>query len=217
MNKTVELVMEWGQFEQNHKDGTLEEFCRHYLIQKRDESEIQQNFNGIVPPDLNTYLAKLIGRIYQIVELYSKIAIRSIPDLYNLDDFYFLNTIKHLELPKKTDIIHHNFAQLSSGIDVLNRLRKKGLIEEYADPGDKRAKLLRTTQQGEDVLTKCYAELYKVNDAIFFNMPQADKRLCIQLLKGLELKHAKIVTELKTGGMIEIHERLTGVKVKPAD
>lgn len=214
MNKTVELVNEWARFEQKYKEATIEEFCRHYLISQREKKEIGQNFRGVIPPQVDAYLAKLIGRLYQILETYSLIPLKAIPEIGRMEDFYFLNSVVHLGESRKTEIIAYNFAELSSGIDILNRLQKNKLIEERTDPADKRAKLVKATAKGQKILWKCYEGLIKVSDVVFWDMTQDDKKLCVQLLRGVEIRHAKLVIEIKNKTIDEIHELVTGVKVK---
>lgn len=214
MNKTVELVNEWARFEQRYPEGTIEEFCRRYLITQREKKEIGTNFRGVIPPQVDAYLSKLMGRICQILLLYGEVAMKGVLEIGRMEDFYFLNSVTHLGESRKTDIINYNFLELSSGIDVLNRLQKNKLIEERTDPADKRARLIKATTKGEKVLSKCYEVLIKVSDIVFWDMSQEDKKLCIQLLKGVEIKHAKIVMELRSKSLDEIHTLITGVRSK---
>jgi DNA-binding MarR family transcriptional regulator len=216
MNKTVELVNEWARFEQKYKEATIEEFCRHYLISQREKKDIGQNFRGVIPPQVDAYLAKLIGRVYQILAVYGSIPLKMIPEIGRMEDFYFLNSVVHLGESRKTDIIAYNFAELSSGIDILNRLQKNKLIDERVDPADKRARLVKATAKGEKILWKCYDGLVKVSDVVFWDMSQDDKKLCVQLLRGVEIRHSTSVLEMKGKTIDEIHELVTGVKVKKA-
>lgn len=214
MNKTVELVNEWARFEQRYKEGTLEEFCRHYLTSLREKKEMGENFRGAIPPQVDAYLSKLIGRIYQILEVYCRIALQELPDIRKLEDFYFLNSIEHLGESRKTDIISYNFAELSSGIDIISRLAKNKLISERIDPLDKRSKLIKTTEKGKKMVWKCYEVLLKASDITFWDVGQEDKKLCVQLLRSVEIKHSKLLNEMKTLPIGEIHEKITGVKTK---
>lgn len=212
MNKTVELVNEWAKFEQKFKEATIDEFCRHYLTSQREKNKIGQNFRGVIPPQVDSYLSKLVSHVSRIMELYNGISLREISEIKQLEDFYFLNSITHLGESRKTDIISYNFMELSSGIDILNRLKQNKLIEERSDPVDKRAKLVKVTAKGQKLLLKCYENLNKASDVVFWNMSQEDKKLCIQLLKGVEIKHSKLVMEIRNKNIDEIHEMVTGVK-----
>jgi DNA-binding MarR family transcriptional regulator len=214
MNRTVELVMAWSQFEEKFKEGTIEEFCRHYLTNQREKKETGQNFRGAIPPQPDAYMSKLLSRIVRMLAIYSEIALREIPEVSRLEDFYFLNSIDYLKEPRKTDIISHNFMELSSGIDILNRLLRLKLIEERPDPADKRARLVTTTAKGKKLLTKCYENLARSSEVMFWDLEQEDKKLCIQLLKGVEIRHSKLVHEMKGLSIDQVHEKITGVKVK---
>lgn len=213
MNKTAELVLAWLHFEEKFKEGTIEEFCRHYLTKQREKKESEQNFKGAIPPQVDAYLSKLLSRIVQMLEVYSEIALREVPGVGRLQDFNFLNSIDHLGESRKTDIINYNFAELSSGIDIINRLLRNKAIEERADPRDKRVRLVRITASGKKLLGRCYENLARSSEIMFWDLEQEDKKLCIQLLKATEIKHSKLIFGMKRLSLNEIHERITRVKI----
>lgn len=219
MDDTIKLVNAWAHFRESHRDGGIEEFCRHYLISKREEENIGQNFGGLVPPQVDAYLTKLMGRIMQYWAVYSKAAFEAIPEIRQFDDFIFLNSVRHLceqnhAEPRKTDVINYNLTELSSGIDIMNRLRNGGLIDERPDPQDKRAKLVKISEHGEKVLFKCYAQLSMCSDILWSGISDEDKKLCIQLLKPVELKHATYAAELKGKSLAEMIASVLGVREK---
>ena len=146
------------------------------------------------------------------MNIYIGITLKRVDQLNNLQDFYFLNSIHHLGESRKTVIIDYNFAELSSGIDVINRLLKLQYIEERVDPDDKRGRLIKATAQGGTILKKCYGEMIKVSDIVFWEVSHDEKKLCIQLLKGVEIKHSKLVHKMKVKSIAEIHESITGVR-----
>src|SRR5690606_12777526 len=122
------------------------------------------NFGGMLPPFFNAFLAKLIGRLGKSLESYTRKAVQEIPDLKQPEDFYFLNSITHLGESKKTDIIQYNFTEPATGVDVLKRLLQAGFTEERTDPADKRAKLVKVTDKGRNVLDLCYEKLTMMSD-----------------------------------------------------
>jgi hypothetical protein len=81
-----------------------------------------------------------------------------------------LNDIAANDEPKKTEVIFANFNELSSGLLILDRLKKAGLI----------------TEKGTAVLRECYLKLNEINHAIFEEMPEDDMLLCVQLLSPTE-------------------------------
>jgi DNA-binding MarR family transcriptional regulator len=99
-----------------------------------------------------------------------------------------LLTIKQQKNPRKTEVIHDNLFEPSSGTDMLTRLRKRGLVKEYDDTVDRRSKRLVITAKGEKVIEAGTKMLYKNATMILRDLSEDDKQLCIQLLKGVEIK-----------------------------
>lgn len=213
MNKTVQLVNEWAAYEEMHPGASLDEFCRYYLTIQRAKQDIGENFGGRgVPPSSGSYLMKLIGYISRVFEVYIEKAMADIPEVHQKDDFFFLNNITHAGECRKTDVAQSRLMGLSTGIDTLNRLLANGLIEERIDPTDKRARLVKTTEKGQAVLMECYRRSTLVNEIIFKDLSPDDLKLCIQLLRGVELKHSSLVLETKDKTIEEIYEIVMGKK-----
>jgi len=74
----------------------------------------------------------MIGRLSKLHNTYAVIALKEC-GLNNLDEFLYLNSIGNAEAPKKTTVIYANFNELSSGLLILGRMMKKGLIVEATD------------------------------------------------------------------------------------
>jgi len=211
MNKTVQLVNEWATFQNSHPEASIEDFCRYYVTTQHANQTIGPNFQGTgAPPSPGPYLMKLLGYIVRIFQTYMGNAFADIPEIKQSDDFYFLNQISHLGEGRKTDVINAQLVGLSTGIDVLNRLLTNGLIEERNDPADKRARLIKLTEKGRQVLHQCYWQAGKVSDIMFQEVNEQDILLAIQLLRGIEIKHAALVFELRDRPLDEIYEKVVG-------
>ena len=190
MNKTVELVNEWGAFEEKHPEGSLEDFCRHYLVSKREKEKDQAFLQGLLPPQKTSLLIKLLTKIVRIHGMYLATATKEIK-IKQPEEFYFLSVIKNLKSPKKTEVIYHTVNELSNGLNILNSLIEQGYITEQQDDEDKRSKRVSLTAKGEKILKQCYERIHKVSDLLFFEMPDDDIALCIRLLKAVEMKFSK--------------------------
>ncbi|AEE48307.1 MarR family winged helix-turn-helix transcriptional regulator [Haliscomenobacter hydrossis] len=213
MNKTVQIVNEWGAFEAAHPHAEIEEFCRYYLTAQRAKLELGENFSGKgTPPTAASYLMKLIGYIARLFELYITRAMSDVPEIKQAEDFYFLNNISHSGECRKTEVAHQQLLGVSTGIDTLNRLLAHGLIEERTDPSDKRARLVSVTEKGIKILHECYRRAAVVNDLIFTNLSEDDLKLCIQLLRGVEAKHAALALEVRELPILEMYEKVLGHK-----
>src|SRR6202008_4142840 len=83
-------------------------------------------------------------------------------DLNQIEEFGILATIRQEKNPKKTEVIYANLFELSSGTDMLNRMKKRGLIKEYNDTEDKRSKRIELTAKGEKALAECFVQVKKM-------------------------------------------------------
>ena len=211
MNKTVELVNEWATFQNSHPEASIEDFCRYYVMAQHSNQAIGPNFKGTgVPPSPGSYLMKLLGYIVRIFQTYITNAFSEVPEIRQPEDFYFLNHISHLGECRKTDVINAQLLGLSTGIDVLNRLLTNELIEERGDPADKRARLIKLTEKGREVLHHCYRQAGKVSDIVLSDLSEQDILLATQLLRGIEIKHAPLIFELRDKPLNEIYEKVVG-------
>jgi DNA-binding MarR family transcriptional regulator len=200
MNKTVQLINEWAEFDEQYPDASIEEFCRYYLIKKREAENQDEKPQGPQPPQQENMLLKLLGGISSIGQVYAQELLSDLPEIQP-KDFYYLVTIWHTGDSRKTDIINRQLSELSTGIDILNHLKDMSLIEERVDPTDRRAKLISITEQGEEVLYQCFRRMSKVGAILFDEVAEEDRKLCIQLLKKVIVKHSKLALDVKNKGI----------------
>src|SRR5882762_9320284 len=191
MNKTVALVNEWGNFEARHRDGSIADFCRHYLARQGEQKIKGPLVGGVVPQFVDGLLMKIIGRISKLNMVYANMALKG-TDLNQIEEFGMLVTIRQEKNPRKTEVIYANLFELSSGTDMLNRMKKRGLIKEYADKEDKRAKRIELTAKGEKVAASCISQIEKNALMLMKDLTDDDKDLCIQLLKNTEIEFSAL-------------------------
>lgn len=192
MNKTVDLVTKWAKFVEKYPQASIDDFCRHHLITKRENKNINNLFSGTgLPPNNNIILTKLINRINKLNLLYFNLVLPE-TGLEHMDDFQFLVIISNLKNPMKTEVINHNFSELSTGLLIIERLKKRKYITEHSNPDDKRSKRLKITEKGQKILDGCYAKLRRIHEMMYYDLSEEDIKLCIQLLQGVEIKFSKL-------------------------
>lgn len=190
MNKTVELINLWAKYEEENPKAEIDQFCQDYLVKQDQKTQKATFWQSPIPPDSASMLTKLVGRIAKLHNLYAMGAFKDC-GISSFDDFLYLNSISHTPNPKKTDIILANFSELSSGLLILDRLKKAKLIVEQEDELDKRAKRLEMTQKGASVLEACYQKLNEVNEMCFGGLAEDQVKLSIQLLQPVEASLAR--------------------------
>lgn len=141
MEPVVQLIAAWQEYAQRADKASVKDFCQDFLAKKK----------RIVPAakgsDLN--LAKQLGKANSLVKAYFKMALRQVSDM-ELEWFYFLDAIATAGEIRKNDIVSFSLlGEPTTGIDIINRMLKAGLIAERVDPGDKRARLIKLTSKGK--------------------------------------------------------------------
>ncbi|MDB5272462.1 MAG: hypothetical protein JWO58_829 [Chitinophagaceae bacterium] len=203
MNKTINLVNLWGEFEAKHPDAEIEDFCRYYLTSLREKDNEGKLFNGMMPPTDKIILSKLVQRIATIQQSYANAALADV-SVKQLEEFLILNTVKQLQEGKKTEVIYTCLMELSTGLNVMSNLLKQEFITEEEDKTDKRSKRVKITAKGEEVLQACYVALRKANSLVYQDMEEEDISLTIQLLKNVDIKFSPLWQQHKGKSMEDI-------------
>lgn len=209
MNKTVELVKLWGAYEEKQPGGSIEDFCRYHLAHQQQQKITGPLTGGIVPPGNDGLLMKIIGRISKLNMAYANMALKG-TELNQIEEFGIMATIKQEKNPRKTEVIYANLFELSSGTDMLNRLKKRGLIKEYDDVEDKRSKRVELTAKGEKTYTACKGRILKNAAMMAYDLADEDKELCIQLLKNVEIKYSALWQKHRGKDFEEVYAEVTG-------
>ncbi|NSL85286.1 MarR family transcriptional regulator [Chitinophaga sp. Mgbs1] len=199
MNKTAELVRLWAEYEATHKDAAIEDFCQSLLMQRKKPQDDGVFLGGVVPVDLHSQIAKVIGRIAKLHISQAQAALKA-SGINNFEDFIFLNSIFMLKDASKTTVITRNFMELSSGLLIIDRLKQNGLITEKENSQDKRSKILNTTKKGDKVREECYKIMIALNKKYFGHMKTDDLELCINLLASVEVKLSDFWLQSKKKG-----------------
>jgi DNA-binding MarR family transcriptional regulator len=111
--------------------------------------------------------------------------------IHHFEEFSLLSAIANLKTPRKTEVIYHTINELSTGLSLLAAMKRRGYINERDDPEDKRSKRLSLTPKGKKILEGCYERFSQIPELLFKDMKEEDIRLCIQLLKNVDLKFSK--------------------------
>src|SRR5450755_2999705 len=191
MNKTVELVNCYAEFEESYPDASIGDFCRHYIASQQNKETLGNLFDGEMPPRADIILTKLMDRIARIHMIYIQIAMKGMK-IQHFEEFSLLSAIAQLKNPRKTEVIYHTINELSTGLSLLGGLLKKSCITEYDDPEDKRSKRLRLTPKGDKLLRACYKQFSRIPEMMLMEVPEEDLEICIQLLKNVEIKFSKL-------------------------
>jgi DNA-binding MarR family transcriptional regulator len=209
MKPVVELIKAWSEFEEVSADHTVETFCRYYLQKQRPQPKHpgkkgERIMNG-------AFLLKTIGRIMSAYSLYFRAAVKHIA-LPPAESFYYLNGLNHLGEVRKSDLINYMFAETTTGMEVINRLITEKKIDERTSPDDKRAKLIKITEEGLRALEEYYKVSGKVVEMTFKGVDDNILIDCFEMLRFCEQRNSGVAIELKNKPFDQMYEQVMADK-----
>lgn len=132
-----------------------------------------------------TYLLIMQSKHYK---MYCKKALQK-SEINTPDDYSFLYHLSLVDSYRKMELIDIHLLEAPSGIEVLKRLLKKGLIEEFDDEEDKRAKRIRITRKGKHVVNELYPIMLEVYAKMTAEMSFKEKLHVVSFLKAFNDYH----------------------------
>lgn len=93
----------------------------------------------------------------------------------------------------KSELINANAMEFSSGIEVIKRLLKSGLAEEYEDPDDGRSKRVKITQKGREKFARSTEKLRGVSELFPGTLTDDLKVKLLSLLVQLHDLHTVVL------------------------
>ncbi|CAH0289767.1 winged helix DNA-binding protein [Chryseobacterium sp. Bi04] len=160
MDPLVELITLWQKYSKESSSPSVESFCTHVLNRKKTDQ----------PADKSCGLAfaRQLGKTSSLVKAYFKIAIKEeMPDI-ELGWYFLLDAIGDSNEVRKTDVVSFSLMlEPTTTIDILNRMLKAGLISERVDPTDKRARLIKITNEGRVLMQKLTQLFENITSKLF--------------------------------------------------
>lgn len=138
--------------------------------------------------NIERVIAQHLLFMYRYIKLYSKMVFAE-GEIKTIEDFGFLVTMMQVEALPKSELIRRNIFEKSSGIEIINRLVKFGLLAQKDNPHDGRSQLVMLTDRGRASL---YQVFHKMNDLGVLasgNLTKGEKMELAVLLKKLDNFH----------------------------
>ena len=158
-----------------------------------DEHEGQLNHDTDVLDMELTFLLALQNRHYKA---YAKAALGE-SELSSPEGFSFLYHLSLVDSYRKMELIKMHLIEPPSGIEVLKRLLKKQLIEEYDYRDDKRAKRIRISKTGKKEIQMILPKMQNVFSSMTADMSLNEKLHVVSFLKHMNDYHIKKTNMLK--------------------
>ncbi len=167
---------------------------------KINEPDWEGKENGRSP---DSVINTLLVHLNRYAKSYSKSAIYN-SDFSTQEDFAYLINLQAFGEMSKMELIKKNVQDKPSGIQVINRLIKKGWVSQKASITDKRSKLITITSEGKKVLKNQMDKIRQASKIVTGNLSEQEKIKLIHLLQKLDTFHYPIYLEnLNTSELLE--------------
>ena len=160
---------------------------------------------------LNGRIASLMNRFIRFAHFYVKKAFKDCA-VNTLLDFNLLAGVHGMGNPKKSELISFNVVEVTTGTEIIRRLKNNGLIVETEDEQDRRSKRLSITPKGKEAFLQCREKLIELGKFTMGNLDEKEKAHLLDSLVYLNNYHNKIYFEQYNCSIEEIIEKNIFVK-----
>ncbi|WP_375448363.1 MarR family winged helix-turn-helix transcriptional regulator [uncultured Fibrella sp.] len=196
----VPLIQQWEEYIRATGNRSLDHFGLWLLSSRQQERQDKPALND---PALARYFkgntdqhgygyrsseaAYLIWRLNKFVRFYTKPIFQEM-GLSGQDDFALLAHLDYQPDCPKKEAIQANIIDATTGIEIIRRLVKQGLVAERPNPADKREKLITLTPVGRDTLHETYRRFAAIQD-LLVDLSQQERDELMATLKSLDEFH----------------------------
>ena len=207
LNLIIDILTELDNYQKANPNANagLDDF-RLYLNQKAYENENPRNLTAKFDLDVND-LENEIAKQVIMLGRYSKQLIRKSlenhPDLVN-EDFTYLFRMMDYESLTKMQLIEKNAHEKQTGIEIIKRLVKNGLLAESPDENDKRSTRIAVTPKGKKVFLESMQDITVVSKIMCGQLNTKEKEALLSSLKKLNTFHHTVYSNYKNENTSEI-------------
>lgn len=198
LSSSDEMTMEGFSNFINHPNDSS--FLKKRNLSGKLELEVQEKGNK-----KETTIAILVTFIYRYAKLYSKKILQDSP-ISTLDDFSYVIMLLTHESLSKTELIQKNVHEKTTGMEIIKRLIKQGLIRQFDDEVDKRSQRVAITEEGKRAIFSILHKLEDVSTIMTGNLTELEKNSLNTILKKLDHFHFDIFMNDKNKSLPEIIE-----------
>ena len=218
-NLLIGLIEHLDEFDNSmpaEASPTLADFV-NYLNQRMpaEKLETRQDSGEEAPwltdmgNETETVIARLVTVMNRYAKSYIKRALEGSP-IQTGEEFSFLLYLMTNQSLTKSELIFKNVLEKTSGMEVIKRLLKLGLVEEREDENDKRSKRLSLTSTGRQEIFKVLPIMHKVSSLVAGNLTKQERETLAYLLAKLDHYHHEIFVHDRQVAFERLSEKYLG-------
>lgn len=199
------MISELEIFSNESNSNSMEDF-RIWLNKKAYEKENPRHLfekHDLQVNDLENEICKQILLLNRFAKQMIRKGLANFPQLAN-EEFTYLYRLADNDSLTKMKLVEKNGHEKQTGIEIIKRLIKNGLVEEYDDAQDKRTKRVKITETGMELFKNSTQEVTTVAKILSADLTDEEKATLLISLKKLNDFHFTIYHEHKDRNITDI-------------
>lgn len=219
LQQLIEHLFDFDSQHRSEKEYTMADFVGYLNVSHGSQLSEHRDLAGGEEEwvrknqDENTEIATMLVFIYRYAVMYFKKALKE-GNIHTLDEFSFLIVLMTYPSLSKTELINKLIMEKTSGVEVIKRLLKQEMIEEFDNPNDKRSILVAITAKGKKEVAELLPRMGLVGSVVVGNLSQAEISSLSFLLRKLDYHHNDIFLNYRNLSLEELRASL-GSREKP--
>jgi DNA-binding MarR family transcriptional regulator len=165
-------------------------------VKAKDIAGNLEHDNILKQDDSSTDISILIVLMFRYAKSYMRKALKN-SMIKTADEFSFLITLITYDNLTKTELIQKQVMEKTSGTEIINRLLKLGLINQFNDLEDKRSVRIQITTLGKEQLFEILPQMRNVSQIVTGNLSETEKLSLAYMLRKLDIFHNDIYMNKK--------------------
>lgn len=207
-----EILLHLEAYEKEVGNSDIKEFSI-YLKDKvitGNKNEVNNDFDKNNFRNYTSYpeieFSALLTGLYRFSKHYVKKAFQN-AIINTIDEFGFLATLLKEGSLLKKELINKHLLEISSGSEILKRLIKNKLVNEFPDKNDKRAKRVSLTELGRSEIMKAFDDMHKVSEIVIGNLSGEELNQAIAIFNKLNYFHHHIHETDRNTNLSMLHKK----------
>lgn len=184
----LESILEYQK--ENHISNSPSEFA-HWLIEREEaksKPKATANMDLISVNEIEEEISRLLVVMYRYSKSHLKTYLADFEEV-NQEDFTYIFALKRATSLTKIQLIEMNIHDKTTGLEVIRRLVKSGIVEESKDKIDKRSIRLSLTPKGEETFFSLKTMTRKIAQLITCELALEEKNDLYHILTKLDAFH----------------------------
>jgi DNA-binding MarR family transcriptional regulator len=147
--------------------------------------------------------SKYIIYLYRYAKGYGKKLLKDTP-LSSIDDVPYLLMLLFSGPSTKMELIQANVHEKTTGMEILNRLLRLGLVEQHFNLDDKRSRKLSISPEGQKLMLELMKGMDSLSAIVSGNLAPNERSTLLKILHKLNDFHLNVHQESKEKSLEEI-------------